>query len=200
MKRSPRHWYNKAHNILTSIGLTRSPNSPCVYAGTIIKGQPPLYVGLYVDDFIFFSKSPMVEEKFQTEFAKQVTKVTFSPQVDYFLGIKFDCSRQSQDQVTIKLSQAAFAENLLIQHNMHTDDINSVQSPFRSGYPIDSIPNEPYDKDTQHQYTKQMQSIVGSLTWLSMSTRPDLSTVTNLLAKYVASPSKGHITAAKRVL
>ena len=83
---------------------------------------------------------------------------------------------------------------------MHHDNINSVQSPYRSGYPIDSIPDEAYDPQTQYQYTKQLQSIVGSLTWLSMSTRPDLATITNILAKYVRNPSKGHIDAAKRIL
>ena len=57
LRRSPRHWYDKAHSILTSIGLQRSPNSPCLYSGTLKPGHPPLYLGLYVDDFIFFSKS-----------------------------------------------------------------------------------------------------------------------------------------------
>ena len=120
--------------------------------------------------------------------------------MDYFLGIKFDCHRHSPTDVTIQLSQAAFVENFLIQHNLHGDEVNTVQSPYRSGYPIDKIPYEPCDEKSQTAITKQMQSIVGSLTWLSMSTRPDLSTVTNLLAKYVASPSTGHLTAAKRVL
>ena len=83
---------------------------------------------------------------------------------------------------------------------MNHDFINTVQSPYRSGYPIDKIPSEAYDEKTQQQYTKKLQSIVGSLTWLSMSTRPDLSTVTNMLAKHVCNPSKGHIDAAKRVL
>ena len=200
MRRSPRHWYNLAHKILTSIGLTRSPNSPCLYSGIIIPDEPPLYLGLYVDDFIFFSTSSKVEQYFQTEFAKQVTKVSFSPQVDYFLGIKFDCHRHSRNSVTIQLSQAAFSENLLIQNSMNGEMINPVQSPYRSGYPIDKIPTEAYDDKTQKEYTKHLQSLVGSFTWLSMSTRPDISTVTNILAKYVKSPSKGHLDAAKRVL
>ena len=33
-----------------------------------------------------------------------------------------------------------------------------------------------------------------------MSTRPDLSTITNILTKYVRNPSQGHINAAKRIL
>ena len=83
---------------------------------------------------------------------------------------------------------------------MHHDNINSVQSHYHSGYPIDSIPHEAYDELTQKQYTKKLQSIVSSLTWLSMSTRPDLSTITNILAKYVRNPSQGHTNAAKRIL
>ena len=200
LKRSPRHWYETAHKILTSIGLTRSPNAPCVYSGTVIPGQPPLYLGLYVDDFLFFSESSEVEQTFMTQFASHVTKVTFNDEIDFFLGIKFDCQRHQHNHVTIHLSQQAFIENLLHTHDMHTDDVNTVQSPYRSGLPIDSIPIEAYDDETQRKYTKTLQSIVGSLTWLSMSTRPDISTITNILAKYVKSPSKGHIDAAKRIL
>ena len=200
MRRSPRHWYELAHKILTDIGLTRSPNSPCIYSGILIDGHPPLYLGLYVDDFVFFSKSRETEEMFQHEFAKKVTKVTFDSQLDYFLGIKFECIRHSNKSVTIHMSQAAFSEALLAQHNLHGDNINTVNTPYQSGMPIDKIPNEAYDDTTQKSITHTMQSIVGSLTWLSMSTRPDLSTVTNLLAKHVSSPSMGHVNAAKRVL
>ena len=129
-----------------------------------------------------------------------MTKVTFTPEIDYFLGIKFDCVKHNESNVTIHMSQSAFAENLLSQHKMNGDFINTVQSPYRSGYPIDKIPSEAYDDKLQQKYTKTLQSLVGSLTWLSMSTRPDLSTVTNILAKHVCNPSKGHIGAAKRVL
>ena len=45
-----------------------------------------------------------------------------------------------------------------------------------------------------------MHLLIGLINWLSISTRPDIVTITNLLAKYMATPSKGHIEAAKRVL
>ena len=155
MRRSPRHWYNKAHNILTSIGLSRSPNSPCVYSGIIIPGEPLIFLGLYVDNFIFSSKSPTVEEHFKTQFAQHVTKVTYSNQIEFFLGIKFDCQIHSKNEIMIQLSQAAFTEALLIQHDMHHDGINTVQCMYKSGYPIDKIPSEQYNESTQKQYTKK---------------------------------------------
>ena len=49
-------------------------------------------------------------------------------------------------------------------------------------------------------YVKYMQKIVGCLNWLSISTRPDISTITNMIAKYTVIPTKGHINAVKRVI
>ncbi len=56
-KISPRHWYEKAKQVLDSIGLKRIKNSNCIFSGTVIKGYPPIYVGLYVEVFIYFSSS-----------------------------------------------------------------------------------------------------------------------------------------------
>ena len=36
-----------------------------VYIGIIIPGSAPLYLGMYVDDFIYFSTDPEVENKFE---------------------------------------------------------------------------------------------------------------------------------------
>eukprot|EP00957_Ditylum_brightwellii_P094433 7190833-Ditylum_brightwellii.AAC.1 len=41
--------------------------------------------------------------------------------------------------------------------------------------------------------------MVGCINWLTILPRPDLATIVNILAKYMASPSIGHIEAAKRV-
>ena len=52
LKRSPRHWYETAKKALITIGLQPCPNAPCIFNGTIVPGKPPLYLGLYVDNFI----------------------------------------------------------------------------------------------------------------------------------------------------
>jgi len=55
LKRSPRHRYHKAKQVFLSLGLRPLLNSPCIFTGNILSGQPPIYIGLYVDDFIYFS-------------------------------------------------------------------------------------------------------------------------------------------------
>ena len=72
LKRSPIIWYDKATSILTSIGLKHLPNEPCIFTGTLIDKYPPIYLGHYVDDFIYFSESDIVEKTFE-----KIFKVTF---------------------------------------------------------------------------------------------------------------------------
>jgi hypothetical protein len=46
------------------MGLQSSDNSPCLFMGTLIDGEAPIYVGIYVNDIIYFSSSDKVERKF----------------------------------------------------------------------------------------------------------------------------------------
>jgi hypothetical protein len=72
--RSPCHWYQKIDAILHSIGLVPSPHDPCFYTSFIKDPQylsntcnstSPLSLGLYVNNFAYFSKDPKVEQLFK---------------------------------------------------------------------------------------------------------------------------------------
>ncbi len=65
LKRAPRLWFQMLSSHLLSMGLKASSTSPCLFMGTLIEGEPPIYVGIYVDDIIYFSASDAVEKKFQ---------------------------------------------------------------------------------------------------------------------------------------
>ena len=87
--RLPMHWYNNICTFFKSIGLNNSPNSPCLFTGTLIQGEPPLYLGLYVDDFAYFSTSDKVEQKFK-QLMNTKYSVSYEDSLDWFLGMKFD--------------------------------------------------------------------------------------------------------------
>jgi hypothetical protein len=69
---SPCNWYDKINAILHLIGLTPSLEDPCLYSGynvdpsdpSATKSEYPLSLGLYVDDFVYFSEDPQVEALF----------------------------------------------------------------------------------------------------------------------------------------
>ena len=199
LKRSPRHWYETAKKILCDIGFKQSTHSPCIFVGNLIKHQPPAYLGLYVDDFIFFLQSKKAEEKFMHKFLQQI-HCTFSTEIDYFLGIKFQCSKTKDNEVTIQLNQESYIENLLTHLNLHGKNINTPQTPYRSGYPVDTIPPKDYPLHTQEKLIKKMQFLIGSLNWIAISTRPDISTIVAFLSKFTHHPTQSHIDSAIRVV
>jgi hypothetical protein len=48
-------------------GIKPCPNSPCILYVHPIPGKPPLYLAVYVDDFIYFSPGETVERQFETK-------------------------------------------------------------------------------------------------------------------------------------
>jgi hypothetical protein len=124
----------------------------------------------------------------------------FNGLVTYFLGIKFTTKAHDSGDVSIQLSQEAFIDSLVLASGLNSDGVTEPHTPYCIGYPVNKIKTETYDKTTQHKLTHLFRVLVGSLNWLSISTHPDISTITNMLAKYLNKPSKGHIDQAKRVI
>ena len=65
LRRSPKHWYDKIRNVLLKLGLRQNAYNPCLFSGDIIDpsnpnappSNCPLTLGLYVDDFVYFSEA-----------------------------------------------------------------------------------------------------------------------------------------------
>jgi hypothetical protein len=64
LKRASRLWFEKLKAFLLSIGFQSCENHPCLFVGNLLDGEPPIYVGLYVDDLLYFSPSDTVEKHF----------------------------------------------------------------------------------------------------------------------------------------
>ena len=74
IRRYPHHWYNMIKGILLNMGLKATPHDPCLLSGiieesnsqkTISEDRSQLHVGLYVDNFVFYSSYPAQEALFK---------------------------------------------------------------------------------------------------------------------------------------
>ena len=196
LKRSPRHWFEKATLLLAQCDLHPTLNNPCLFTGKP-DGVNTLYLGLYVDDLCYFSPSSTCEQIFE-EKLQSLTTVDFMGEVTHFLGIKFKWVEQPNGHLTVHLSQQAFAEQLITNNNLN--DANPTKTPYRSGHPVDSVPHSKLSTNERQRLSTELKSITGSLLWLSQSTRPDLATIVSMLAKHQSNPSYGHIRAARHVI
>jgi hypothetical protein len=91
-----------------AVGLKSTKNDPCIFHGTIIPGKPPLYLAIYVDDFLYFSLDDKVEQFFQTALSQKL-KVDFLVDAEWYLGMKFDWNHLSDDSVYCHISQEGYA-------------------------------------------------------------------------------------------
>ena len=138
LKRNPRHWYNKFKTILQSMNLQPCPNLPCIFTGRITKDSAPIYIGFYVDDFIYFSEDDETKRLFKKLLKSKLT-VDFMGQTSHFLGMKYTWVQHNDGHVTLHLSQPAFIEQLLATINLLHPHVNTASTPYRSGLPVDSI-------------------------------------------------------------
>jgi hypothetical protein len=205
LRRSPKHWYDMASKALMDMGLTQSTHDPCLFHGVpstpAFPSSPndaPITVGLYVDDMVYYSTSDASEKRFEEILSSQFT-ISFMGIVNWFLGTHFTWLTLPDGNLSVHLSQVAFAQNLVERYRQNNINPNPRATLYRSGLPIDSIQGTTPDKMTDPSFIRlreQYQSIVGSLNWLATNTRPDLAPVTSFLAAYNHNPSAEHLDAA----
>jgi len=168
------------NSILTQMGLVPSVHDPYLYSGiveldsnnpsTSTKAPPELilsphehiHVGMYADDFVFYSADPEEANRSKEELAKHI-KVDFMGDVAYLLGTAFIWLCHDNDHVSAHLTHTAYTE--LSAHQFGVDRMNWVfnMTPYRSGIPINSIPSPgPSDPDLPRRI-KVYQHIVGSI-------------------------------------
>jgi len=199
LKRAPKLWYQMLSNHLKDMGLKCCEHSPCLFTGILVPGEQPIFVGIYVDDIIYFSASDTVERKFES-LLSSIGQVDFMGQVTLFLGTEFSWVFHPDGNLTVSLTQQSFIETLSESLQVQSTHHSTFTTPYRAGLSIDSIPTDNLSSSQRDDLRLQYQSLIGSLNWLSTTTRPDISTAVSLLAQHQSTPSSGHMDAALHVV
>jgi hypothetical protein len=173
---NPYQWYEKIKSILLSIGLHPSPEEPCLYSGFIqdssnpsrLLSQHPLCLGLYVGNFVYFSKDPKVKSLFCPLLAERC-KVDFIEIVNWFLGVHFSW-RIMPSSVSVPLIESGFASNLVETFSMQNRNQATTAAPYWSSIFIDGVALLLKDNDSLSlkQHKDAHQSLTQRI-WLACS-------------------------------
>ena len=110
------------YNEYPDTGLTISPAPSKIWASnplltTLACTCPPsplegptIYTGLYVENFIQFSKSDAVEEQFRTSLSYKL-QVDWQIDSDWFIGTYFEWSTNNQCNLSFHLFQLEFVKH-----------------------------------------------------------------------------------------
>ena len=174
LKQSPRCWNVALDSLLKKICFTQSQNDPCIYYR--MSGGDIFYMGVYVDDIVLAAKSDKQLKEVKSALSKQF-EIKDMGKLHYFLGMSVV---QGDDCKSVWIGQPAYTKKLLTKYSMQ--DCNPVSTPVESGMKL-RIASKNDECVNQRLY----QSAVGSLMYLSVSTRPDITFAVSNLARYSAN-------------
>jgi cell wall-associated NlpC family hydrolase len=188
LKQAPRAWHQTLKKELLANGFMESVADPGLFFLHTNTGRACVLI--YVDDALVAAHT--LEAVLQV---KSLLMGMFEArdlgEAGLFLGMAIERNRQ---QHTIKLHQERAVKDLLAKYNMK--HANAKVIPLSPGTKLQKDEGEPLDAEQKHIYS----SLVGSLNYLAVCTRPDIAFPVGVLARYLASPTSDHIAAAKGVL
>ena len=186
LKQSPRCWNKVLTEFMKSLGFTQSSADPCIY---VRDSKSLTIVAAYVDDLIIATKTDEemqdVKQQLQSRF-----KMKDLGKLHYCLGITIN---HDQTNNVIEMHQKQYILKMLEKYGLL--DAKSVSTPADPNVKLckDDEVSKPVD-------SVMYQSMVGSLLYVAVATRPDISQAVGTVSKFNSSPSEAHLTAVKRIL
>lgn len=144
-----------------------------------------IIIAIYVDDGLIVTNSASEIESIISHLKENFeVKVT---EAKCFLGLKID---QHQDG-SIHIHQQAYAKRVLNRFDMMESKV--VSTPMDNNQNLGDFAND--EHDAIYPYRKA----VGSLMFLAIGTRPDISYAVGVVSRYLERPSSAHVNAVKRI-
>ncbi|CAI7911812.1 unnamed protein product [Closterium sp. NIES-54] len=180
-------WYLKLRGVLEEIGFTPSTADHSLFM--LGEGEQRSFMVVYVDDILIFSpSSDLVKEvmlKLQDKF-----KCKALGDVSFYLGLHIE---RDMEMRCMRVHQRKYREALAANFGQSE---GHVATPFLSGFKCVKGPEE---ESVGEEERRRFHSLVGSLMYAAVNTRPDVAFATRQLARVVQCPNKEQVAAGMRV-
>ena len=192
LKQAARCWNKTLDEYMKSAGYKVSSADGCVYIKSKKSedGQIKFVIfPFYVDDIIPVSNDLEWMKQEKAALSQRFDLVD-NGEISQVLGLIVKRDREAK---TISISQPTYVQEILERFRM--DQSNPVSTPLEAGrqFTKTSDSDAPFDREIYQQ-------AIGCLTYISTSTRPDISAAVNALSQFMTNPSTDHWSGVKRVL
>lgn len=187
LKQSSRAWNDRVNDVLLGLNYYKSKYEPCLYSKK--ENELITIIAVYVDDFFIFSNNENETDMVKSELSSKF-KIKDLGRIKECLGMQVDFDQKNN---VITLSQKIYITQLLKKFNMF--DAKTVSTPMDVKVNLE-------DRDTNENIRAQYpyQNLIGSLMYLSVLTRPDISYSVSFLSQFNNVYNEGYWKCAKRIL
>jgi len=154
-------------------------------------GGGTIIIILYVDDITLLGDSVKEIKGIKFILSKHY-EMTDLGEIDSYLGVRITRDRSIR---RLEIDQSRYISEILDCFSMA--DANPAQTPLPAGAEVHLVK---YDGEATNREIKEYQQLIGSLLYVQIGTRPDVSFAVSRLAQYASNPSAQHMRLAKYVL
>ncbi|CAF0996295.1 unnamed protein product [Brachionus calyciflorus] len=186
LKQAPRCWNKKLVNFLKLLKFKQLNTDNCVFY------SPSLFLAIYVDDIVImgafekinFFKS-LISDKFKTKDLGELS---------YILGLEINYLRED----CFIINQQQYIDKIIKRFGQN--DCKQTDIPIHPNHKLTSELSNENDQLRKLIDAKTYRQAIGSLIYLMISTRPDISYSVSVLSRYMQMPRELHWRYLKRLL
>src|SRR5258707_8082799 len=181
LKQASHTWNQQFHGVLTTLGFEQTYSDAGIYVRHQHGGNSLLIIILYVDD-IRTMESSLEDVKQLKEKLSLRYEMSDLGEIQSYLGMRI-CRDHSKKH--IEVDQSGYIRSILDRFGMA--DANPHPTPLPAGTDVHLIKNTA--QVTQAEI-KHFQSLIGSLLYVQIGTRPDISFAVSRLVQYASGKWK----------
>jgi hypothetical protein len=191
LKQSPRMWYKKFDTYMLGLGFTRSKEDLCVYFKLI--GDHLIYLVLYVDDMLLIGNNKEIIQDVKTQLSSKFDMKDLGAS-NFILGMEI---KRDRKKGKLWLNQRKYVKTILQRFNMQ--ECKPIKVPILIGVKLSADQCPKTQEEEEDMSRVPYASVVDSLMYAMVCTRPYIAHAVGVLSKYMSKPGKEHLTIVKRV-
>ena len=181
LKQAALAWWKELESSMKRLGFRRTASDAGVFFAHV--GKDLVIIIVYVDDAIFFGKNLKAVKQAKKAFMDKWECCNLGAAQEF---LRMKIQRKGKK---IFLDQVDYLDKVVERFGM--SNARGAQTPLTGGYK----PVESQDQCTP-EFRQKYQSIIGSLLYIMLGTRPDITYAVTKLAQFSVNPSNEHMIKA----
>ncbi|CAL9017000.1 unnamed protein product [Prunus brigantina] len=192
LKQASRQWYLRFDQVVTSFGFVENRFDNCIYMKMVKSNF--IFLVLYVDDILLASSNVQLLQDTKSMLSSSFDMKDLG-EAHFVLGIEIVRDRSRR---VLGLSQNNYIDRVLKRFNMERCSGGDV--PIGKGDKFSTHQCPVTDFEIEAMKDKPYASLVGSVMYAQVCTRPDLAFALSVIGRFQSNPGIAYWNASKKVL
>jgi hypothetical protein len=191
LKQAGRRWYDTFARELADLGFHPSATDPGVFSTRI--GNQISILAVHVDDCTLTGSSSKLVMEYRMKLDAKFPLTDLGP-IHWLLRIQVTCNR---DVRSLSLCQSSFIDTILARFSLTDTKLYGMPMVPAANYLKHDLPTSPADVACMHKVP--YHEAIGSLMYVAITTRPDISFAVSCLSQFLENPGEAHWQVVKWV-